>query len=160
SVAPERITFLTTFRDTPRSRQIALIALPCTKNARRIFAIVSTTSIPTSASTNHGSQCGPLYSGVPIGRRSPRKGGSSCTPIHNHVAVVGLARQDIARDVVLVDPLHDDHDRRLLVVEAVRHGLAKEPDHLLALDVALGLDDVVGVVEDDAVAALAGANTT
>jgi hypothetical protein len=34
-------------RDTPRSRQIALIGLPSLKNARRIFAIVSTTSIPT-----------------------------------------------------------------------------------------------------------------
>src|SRR5215831_4006234 len=61
---------------------MALIALPCTKNARRIFAIVSTTSIPTSAPTNHGSQCGPLYSGVPIGCRSPRKGGPFCMPIH------------------------------------------------------------------------------
>src|SRR5271163_2083594 len=44
------MTFRTTFRETLRSRQIALIDLPCTKNARRIFAIVSTISIPTSAS--------------------------------------------------------------------------------------------------------------
>src|SRR4029077_5039505 len=44
------MTFRTTFRDTRNSRQIALINLPCPKNARRIFAIVSTTSIPTSAS--------------------------------------------------------------------------------------------------------------
>ena len=49
-VTSDRITFRTTFRDTPSSRQIALIALPCTKNKRRIFAIVSTISIPTSAS--------------------------------------------------------------------------------------------------------------
>src|SRR5271169_5921663 len=42
--------FRTTFRETLSSRQIALIDLPCTKNARRIFAIVSTVSIPTSAS--------------------------------------------------------------------------------------------------------------
>src|SRR5271168_4091364 len=41
--------FRTTFRETLSSRQIALIALPWTKNARRIFAIVSTISIPTSA---------------------------------------------------------------------------------------------------------------
>src|SRR5947208_1604301 len=40
------MTLRTTFRDRPSSRQIALIALPCPKNARRIFAIVSTTSIP------------------------------------------------------------------------------------------------------------------
>src|SRR5277367_4612751 len=44
------MTFRTTFRETLSSRQIALIDLPCTKNARRIFAIVSTISIPTSAS--------------------------------------------------------------------------------------------------------------
>src|SRR5258707_13386765 len=43
------MTFRTTFRDTRSSRQIALIDLPCPKNARRIFAIVSTISIPTSA---------------------------------------------------------------------------------------------------------------
>ena len=44
------MTFRTTFRETLSSRQIALIDLPCTKKARRIFAIVSTISIPTSAS--------------------------------------------------------------------------------------------------------------
>jgi hypothetical protein len=44
-----RLTLRTTFRETLNSRQIALIGLPCTKNARRIFAIVSTISIPTSA---------------------------------------------------------------------------------------------------------------
>src|SRR3954452_844679 len=43
------MTFRTTFRDIRSSRQIALIDLPCPKNARRIFAIVSTISIPTSA---------------------------------------------------------------------------------------------------------------
>src|SRR3954465_12030711 len=43
------MTFRTTFRDTRSSRQIALIDLPCPKNPRRIFAIVSTISIPTSA---------------------------------------------------------------------------------------------------------------
>ena len=40
-----RRTFRTTFRDTPNSRQIALIVLPCTRESRRIFRIVSTTSI-------------------------------------------------------------------------------------------------------------------
>src|SRR5580704_13994129 len=60
---PDRITFLTTLRDTPNSRQIALIGLPCLKNARRIFAIVSTTSIPTSTSKNHGSRYGPSVPG-------------------------------------------------------------------------------------------------
>src|SRR5713101_500089 len=44
------MTFRTTFRETLSSRQINLIDLPCTKNARRIFAIVSKISIPTSAS--------------------------------------------------------------------------------------------------------------
>ena len=44
-----RITLRTTFRDTRSSRQITLIGFSWTKNARRIFALVSTTSIPTSA---------------------------------------------------------------------------------------------------------------
>src|SRR5260370_41843863 len=48
---------------TSPSRQINLIDLPCTKNARRIFAIVSKISIPTSASKNHGSHCGPSVPG-------------------------------------------------------------------------------------------------
>src|SRR5262249_39287978 len=65
---------LTTFRDTPNSRQIALMALPCLKNARRIFAIVSTTSIPTSASKNHGSQCGPSVPGSRLEADHPEKG--------------------------------------------------------------------------------------
>jgi hypothetical protein len=56
--------------------------------------------------------------------------------------------------------LHNDHDRRALVVEAVRHRFADEPDRLLALQIALGLDDVVGVVQQDAVAALAGGNAS
>jgi hypothetical protein len=55
--------------------------------------------------------------------------------------------------------LHDGHDRRALVIEAVRHRFADEPNRLLALGVALGLDDVVGIVEQDAVAALAGGDT-
>src|SRR5262249_12378068 len=74
SVAPERITFLTTFRDTPNSRQIALMGLPCLKNARRIFAIVSTTSIPTSASKYHGSQCGPSVPGSRLEADHPERG--------------------------------------------------------------------------------------
>jgi hypothetical protein len=80
-VSPERITFRTTFRDSLSSRQIALIDLQSEKYARRIFAIVSTISIPTSASQNHGSQCGPTVpgsrleadhpeNGVPIARRN------------------------------------------------------------------------------------------
>ena len=39
----------TTFRDSRNSRQIALIGFFCAKYARRIFAIVSTTSIPVPA---------------------------------------------------------------------------------------------------------------
>lgn len=41
----ERITFLTTLRESFSSRQICLIGLCCTKYARRIFATVSTTNI-------------------------------------------------------------------------------------------------------------------
>src|SRR3974390_1875822 len=68
------MTFLTTLRDTRSSRQIALIDLPCMKNARRIFAIVSTTSIPTSASKNHGSQCGPSVPGSRLNADHPNSG--------------------------------------------------------------------------------------
>jgi hypothetical protein len=46
SVAPDRMTLRTVFRDTRSSRQICLIDLPSTKCARLIFAIVSTTNIP------------------------------------------------------------------------------------------------------------------
>jgi hypothetical protein len=55
-----------------------------------------------------------------------------------HVAVVGLTAQDVTGDVGIVQPLHDDHDRRALVIEAVRHRLANEPDRLLTLQIALG----------------------
>jgi hypothetical protein len=47
SVLLDRITFLTTLRDSPNSRQISLIGRPCAKHKRLILAIVSTTSIPT-----------------------------------------------------------------------------------------------------------------
>src|SRR6516165_9642616 len=50
------------------------MALPCLKNARRIFAIVSTTSIPTSAPKNHGSQCGPSVPGSRLEADHPEKG--------------------------------------------------------------------------------------
>jgi hypothetical protein len=46
SVASDRITLRTVLRETRNSRQIALIDFPCTKWARRIRAIVSTTNIP------------------------------------------------------------------------------------------------------------------
>src|SRR5713101_8206676 len=46
---PDRITLRTTFRDTRNSRQIALIGFFCAKCARRIFAIVSTITIPEPA---------------------------------------------------------------------------------------------------------------
>jgi class 3 adenylate cyclase len=51
-----------------------LIDLPCAKYARRTFAIVSTISIPASASKNHGSQCGPLVSGSRLDADHPENG--------------------------------------------------------------------------------------
>jgi len=44
------MTFRTTFRETRKSRQIDLIVIFREKYARRILAIVSTTSISISAS--------------------------------------------------------------------------------------------------------------
>jgi hypothetical protein len=75
------------------------------------------------------------------------------------VAVIALARQDIAGYVSLVDPLHDDHDRRALIIEAVGHRFSKEPYRLFALDLALGGDHVVWIIEDDAITTLAGTHT-
>src|SRR5438477_5511376 len=49
SVASDRITLRTTLRYTRNSRQIVLMGLFWAKYARRIFAIVSTTSIPNLA---------------------------------------------------------------------------------------------------------------
>jgi len=73
----------TTLRDTRNSRQIVLIGLFWAKYARRIFAIVSTTSIPDLAPVSPTeSHCGPAAPGVPIGCRSPRKRGPYSTPIH------------------------------------------------------------------------------
>jgi hypothetical protein len=49
SILRGQITLRTTLRDTRNSRQIVLIGLFWAKYARRIFAIVSTTSIPNLA---------------------------------------------------------------------------------------------------------------
>jgi C4-dicarboxylate-specific signal transduction histidine kinase len=46
------------------------------------------------------------------------------------VAVVRLAGQDIAGHIILVQPLHDDHDRRPLVVPMIAsRGAWPDPDH-------------------------------
>ncbi len=63
AVSPERITFRTTFRETFSSRLIALMALPCTKYPRRIFAIVSTTSILNPAPVSTGALWGLMSTG-------------------------------------------------------------------------------------------------
>jgi len=54
SVSSLRRTFRTTFRDMPSSRQIALIDLPYTRESRRIFRIVSTTSIQIKSNGVNG----------------------------------------------------------------------------------------------------------
>jgi hypothetical protein len=65
-----------------------------------------------------------------------------------------LIRQDVSRHVTLVEPLHDDDDRRPIIVDAVRHRFVEEPYRLLSLQLAFGLDHIVRIVEDDAIAAL------
>ncbi|MEM6932105.1 MAG: hypothetical protein AAF526_00830, partial [Pseudomonadota bacterium] len=50
------------------------------------LAIVSTTSIPSSAPDNLGSTMDPNAKGVPIGRRSPLRRGPYSTPIHRIAA--------------------------------------------------------------------------
>src|SRR5260370_24736993 len=69
------MTFRTTFRDKCSSRQISLIGLPREKYARRILAIVSTTSIPIEASQHPGGQCGPDATGSRLDEYHPRNGG-------------------------------------------------------------------------------------
>src|SRR3954462_5771767 len=69
------MTFRTTFRDTRSSRQIALIDLPCPKNARRIFAIVSTISIPTSAPIIMEASVAPQPPGARLDADRPENGG-------------------------------------------------------------------------------------
>src|ERR1700761_104932 len=61
--AAERNPLRTTFRDRPSSRQISLIGLPCTKCSRRIFPIVSTTSIHFRLPVPTGSQSEPHQGG-------------------------------------------------------------------------------------------------
>jgi predicted ATPase len=95
-VAADRITFRTTFRDTLSSRQIALIDLPCTKNARRIFAIVSTISIPSSASKNHGSHCGPTAPGSRLDADHPENGVLIPRRFTSHALLAAVARKEEA----------------------------------------------------------------
>src|SRR3954453_23777608 len=68
------MTFRTTFRDTRSSRQIALIDLPCPKHARRIFAIVSTISIPTSAPIIMEASVDPQAPGARLVADAPENG--------------------------------------------------------------------------------------
>src|SRR5271157_4412374 len=74
------MTFRTTFRETRKSRQIALIVIFREKYARRILAIVSTISISNSASQTTRRPVWTLIPGVPIGCRSPRKRGPYSMP--------------------------------------------------------------------------------
>src|SRR5580698_8140994 len=66
--------FRTTLRDKCSSRQLSLIGLPREKYARRILAIVSTTSIPIAASQNPGGQCGPNATGSRLDENHPVAG--------------------------------------------------------------------------------------
>ena len=68
------MTFRTTLREIRSSRQISLIAFPCEKYARRILAIVSTTSIPIEAPNRVGGQSGPIATGSRLDAHQPRSG--------------------------------------------------------------------------------------
>jgi hypothetical protein len=62
-------------------------------------------------------------------------------------------------DVVLMRALHDHHDDTgLHVVEAVRHRLPEPAHRLGSHRLGFGLLDVVGVVENDPIATLTGAD--
>src|SRR5271157_2634292 len=89
------MTFRTTLREIRSSRQISLIALPCEKYARRILAIVSTTSIPIEAPNKVGGQSGPLATGSRLDAHQPRSGvpiPCKMTPMKEHLRVFCNAR--------------------------------------------------------------------
>ena len=75
----------------------------------------------------------------------------------HQVLIAEAIAQDRPSHVRFMHPLHDDHyGAGAHVVEAVRHGLA-EPPHRLGPDpFGLTLADVVGVVQENAITALAG----
>jgi hypothetical protein len=68
------MTFRTTFRETRKSRQIALIVIFREKYARRILAIVSTTSISNRPPKKSGGLCGPLSPGARLDADHPENG--------------------------------------------------------------------------------------
>jgi hypothetical protein len=76
----------------------------------------------------------------------------------HEVLVAEFAGQhDLAGQVALVQPLHDDQDRALhLVVKAVLPALDEAPHGLVALGLALSAVEAVRIVDAQAVAALGG----
>ena len=152
------MTFRTTFRDSLSSRQIALIDLPSEKYARRTFAIVSTISIPASASQNHGSQCGPSVrgsrldadhpeNGVPIARRNTYRAALTpavrCDPT---VSSIFLSMDLDDEALIAAIPAANLGDCTALATEAARRRLAAAIPALEALCrrfAGFGIDRVV-----------------
>ena len=66
SLPRNTVALRTVLRDSFSSRLIALIGFFSMKNARRIFAIVSTTSIPNAAPCFHQGLCGPNRQWGPV----------------------------------------------------------------------------------------------
>ena len=121
--ASDRRTFRTTFRDTLSSRQIALIGLPCTKNARRIFAIVSTISIPISAPMFMEASVDPQRWGPDWMPITPKRG-PFCMPKLRIVGVVGFEQR--IRDLVEgVPELADIMEPLLAARRVLREKFAK-----------------------------------
>src|SRR5262245_31606970 len=83
--------------------------LPCLKNARRIFAIVSTTSIPTSASKNHGSQCGPSVPGSRLEADHPEKGVLFACRFTAAIRLYQIGVPLGGIDALLLTHYHSDH---------------------------------------------------
>src|SRR5271166_710576 len=93
------MTFRTTLREIRRPRQIPLIALPGEKYARRILAIVSTTSIPIEAPNRVGGQSGPVATGSRLDAHQPRSGvpipcKMTPTPFYARTRPHALGRRD------------------------------------------------------------------
>ena len=79
---------------------------------------------------------------------------------YHEVDVIGEAfAKDCSGDVAFVNALHDDNDRRRLhVVQTIAERFAEPSNSLGSDNFGFAVFYVVGIVNDDAIAALAGTN--
>jgi hypothetical protein len=65
---------------------------------------------------------------------------------------------DVTAHVAVVDPLHDHHNGTpARIIQAGRNDFGKPSESVLPLRLAFAINDIVGVVDDEPIAALASA---